>query len=409
MTKIVVKNIFQILPRPGGDAKKGASLKSTPKKPAASAKLLARPALTKAARHLRDLKREAGYRAAFKARGLRSDGKPFVPQKPCGCRNGCCLLCQKPGDKRYFPPAKLAALRADYDSGMAAAAVERKHGLSGKSLQAFFRRRGWPWRKYTRCHLRRINGRFQKDPPKSAREIAALIAQLKFVRVPAALKAEWKHWSLARRGKFIAQVRAHLAGRGHTFAPTGPHSANVQPFDYTTPAARAIMAAANAGRNSRTKAIQLHPGSQGMIHAGELWFWAHDGHQRQLHGHREERGQWRPFLHRHIYEKFYGKIPAGMTVIHVDGNKNNFDKQNLALRSMADCARMNHLSAQCLRNPTPENFARKAEMFQRIAGKAWATRNARRTQMQRRALATLLQSDGNVRGLLANLVQEAVR
>jgi len=33
--------------------------------------------------------------------------------------------------------------------------------------------------------------------------------------------------------------------------------------------------------------------------------------------------------HRHIYEQHHGKIPEGMIVIFVDGNKNNFDITNL--------------------------------------------------------------------------------
>jgi hypothetical protein len=54
-----------------------------------------------------------------------------------------------------------------------------------------------------------------------------------------------------------------------------------------------------------------------------------------------------------------------MTVIHADGNKNNFAAKNLVLRSMADCARMNAWHRHQEKHPG---------LARRIAVKSWITR-----------------------------------
>ena len=83
-----------------------------------------------------------------------------------------------------------------------------------------------------------------------------------------------------------------------------------------------------------------------------------------------------------IYEEAHGRIPEKFTVIHKDGNKNNLLPENLALRSMAECARQNA-------------WHRRREKFpglaQRIADKAWDTKNRRQVVLQRGATAALLQ------------------
>lgn len=320
-------------------------------------------------------------------------------RKPCGCLYGSCLQCRSSHSARYYTEQKVAAMRMDYDSGMTQAAVERKHGVPSKGLRGIFELRKIPLRDNTLRQPRHDGCRFVADPPKTEAELSAMIASLDKVKVPAALKAEWRHWSLAKRGQFIDRVRAALVQRGRKFAPTGPCSKNVIPFGYATPAARAIADAANVGLNSRTFVIDLKPSSQGLIFEDELWFWAFDGYQRQQHGHDLKAG-YRPFLHRYLYARWHGPIPDGFTVIFRDRNKNNFSKKNLALRSMADCAKHNALHAQCLRAPTPENLARKKEMFTRIADKAWETKNKKALARSRTLTANLLKTETGLLGQL---------
>ena len=330
--------------------------------------------------------RSAKYRAAYKARGLRSDGKPFARRKPCGCRNGCCLLCQQPGDKRYVSPEKLAALRADYETGMTAAAVERKYGLGRKSLKSFFERRGIPWRTYT---LRRpifANGRFQKDPPKTEKEIAALVAAATKIGVPPAIKQEWRHWSMAKRQAFIARLRVKFPST----MPTGKCSPNVTPFKYGDTHVHAIMDRLNAGRNSRTKVVNLKPNSEGLIYQGKIFFWR-AGSAGGATGYVGDRYPHLNLLNRLVYEQTHGPIPDKHTVIHRDGNKNNFTAGNLALRSMADCMRANSIHKM----PLPQRQAR------------WelAAQSHRHTRLLKARAATQALLNPHDAGLLAAFVK----
>jgi hypothetical protein len=74
-----------------------------------------------------------------------------------------------------------------------------------------------------------------------------------------------------------------------------------------------------------------------------LWFWSgREGFYYQ--------GKWspqtkRPSLHRTIYERSHGPVPAGCVVVHLDGNKNNLDPANLALRTRNDICRQNQARA----------------------------------------------------------------
>lgn len=301
--------------------------------------------------------------------------------KPCGCIYGSCIKCVRPDNEGRWSAAEVAAMRADYESGMPAAAVERKHGVGKKSLRGIFEVRGIPWRKYTFPTARNIGGRFVSDEPKTAAEITAMIAALPYVKVPTALRQEWKRWPMEKRGEFIARAREQLRAKGKKFAPTGPCSANVTPFDYATPAAWAIVNAANVGCTSQTAKMRLFPSSQGLIFEGELWFWAFDGYNRQKYGHDECGGE-RPFLHRYLYERWHGPIPKGMTVIFKDGNKNNFTRANLALRSMADCARMNHWAKN------PELV--RGGIAKRIAVKSWLNRGKKMNAVSRAQVGALL-------------------
>lgn len=56
----------------------------------------------------------------------------------------------------------------------------------------------------------------------------------------------------------------------------------------------------------------------------------------------EDPNTWR-LKHRVIWERHHGRIPAGHTLIFLDGNKQNFEIDNLILVSRAELARINQL------------------------------------------------------------------
>ena len=326
----------------------------------------------------------ARIRARYKKLGLRCDGKPLAPRRPCGCRNGRCLLCMKPGDRGYFTPAEIKAMYADYTAGLSLTAVGAKHGIDRKSVGGNFTRRGLALRPQKKPAL----GFGVKIPEPTAKELAAMIAGLKKIQVPPALKQVWKtRWPLARRKKFVQKMREKFPGT----RPTSPLSAGLEFFEYGTPAAHAILDRLNIGRTSQTKVAVLKPGSEGVIYGGILWLWVHSNDRRYGY---QKGGPWRGrfFLHRWLWEKYNRRaIPAGMTVIHADGNKNNFAPENLKLRSMADCMGQNTLH----RLPPAELRAcweRAAQTYART-----------RLQKSRALTAALLNFDAREPGLLATL------
>jgi hypothetical protein len=164
--------------------------------------------------------------------------------------------------------------------------------------------------------------------------------------VPQELKFEWRHWSLARRGKFIACIRAKL--NRPTDRPCLPFSANVEPFDYSTPRAQAIARQMNAGCTSRQWRAMIRLNSQGVIYQGRLYFWAADGgggHTGAYYIGPWTPGTGRPALHHIIWRKFNGPIPAGHVVRARDGNPNNLDPANLYLATRNDVARENQAAS----------------------------------------------------------------
>lgn len=276
---------------------------------------------------------------AFVARGLRTDGQPRAPRKPCGCLFGSCLKCAQPGNKLITPAELVAEMWAAYQSGKSLAAVEREFQRPEKSVRQIFVRRGYSVRPFPHPKHDPVTGRIIPFTPAAPEKIRAAIAQLKFVSVPPELKQEWRRRPMPWRLRLLRQIIAAVKPRN--LRPTTPFSKNVIPFDYGTPAAMALAARLNAGCTSQTKRVQIRPRSQGVIYAGRLWFWvAHtDG---AAVGYLSGGKNHRRLLHHEIWESHHGrKIPAAHTVIFRDGNKNNLAPKNLALRSMADCARLN--------------------------------------------------------------------
>jgi hypothetical protein len=197
--------------------------------------------------------------------------------------------------------------------------------------------------------------------PKTAKELAVIISRMTRVNVPAELRQEWRHWSLKRRGDFIVQVRRRLV-RTRNDPPTTTFSSNVEPFDYSSERAHAIMRKTNDGVPSRLWKMRIFPCSQGVIYDDQLWFWVpNTGYCR---------GVWRPEdkrpqLHHVIFAKHHGrKVPPGGVVRFIDRNNNNFSPTNLTLLTQNDICRENQAKAL-----TEKSRERTALLLQRAQGK----------------------------------------
>lgn len=319
---------------------------------------------------------QKAYRLARKKKfyklGLRSDGKPHVAPKPCGCRFGSCIKCKPEGSKLIYSVAQVAAMKRDYDSGMSRSAVERKYGCI-KGLQHIFERRGFKLRPPTHMPPRDPRtGKIIPHTPATAAQLTAMIATLKRLAVPVDLKHEWRLWPLAKRAAFVQRLRKIFPSN----RPTGKFSANVTPFVYGDPRVHAIAKEMNKGRNSRNKVIALRPCSEGVIYNGMLFFWDKVNDYIQGSFARSSRTL-RPILKRVIYEEHFDDLPADMLVIQKDGNKNNFLPENLGLISRAENAGRNHW----MRLP----LAEQKEVWEKTA----ATRRASTDEKFRRQVAVL--------------------
>jgi HNH endonuclease len=326
-------------------------------------------------------------RRAFQKDGLRSDGKPRALPKPCGCTFGSCMQCRKRGHKLIWSATEVKAMWKDYSSGMSRGAVEQKYGVGKKGLQDIFERRGYKLRPYKFRQARRINGAFVADPPKTAAQITEMIRGLKRLAVPEGLKKEWRLWSLAKRAVFTKRLRKRFPST----RPTGPFSTNVEPFEYGTPRAHQIVARLNLGCSSQTKVATIKPSSEGVIWCNQLFYWIKN---KQGSGDGYQSGgnpKSRVFLHRMLWERHNGRlVPPKFTVIYRDGNKNNLQPENLTLRSMADCARMNQVFRRLRENPDDESLKAKAR---HVIERTHEGRRRRLQEREQQTLAALLNND----------------
>lgn len=233
---------------------------------------------------------------------------------------------------------------ADYERLQSLKAVARHHRTSPCVVRAVLLRNGYSLRVF-KSVPRQANGVPVPHAPKTAAEITALIAQMTYLRIPPPLRIEWRRWPLVQRAAFIARVRARHPAL--STRPTTPFSANVEPFDYGSPHAHALMQAANRGRNSRTKAVQLRVGSQGVIYRDRLYFWAPEGGVSGAYYIGPwRRGTGRPALHHIIWAEAHGQpVPAACCVRFVDGNRNNFAPANLVLTTKNEVCRENQAAA----------------------------------------------------------------
>jgi hypothetical protein len=279
--------------------------------------------------------------------GLRTDGRPRAKKKPCGCLAGSCLKCRAT-KKSYLRGELVKKMHADYMAGMSQGALGRKYRSasgkprSGSEFRQFFSRRGL-FVKPTPSQCRHQLGNpgcFAAVTPKTETEIAALVGKLARAKLPAELRQEWRSWPFEKRAAFIARLRRKFPST----RPTTPFSANVEPFDYSSPRAWEIANQMNAGLPSNQWPVHLKIKSEGVIYQGRLYFW--------LKHHRGDFGAYyigpysssagRPALHQIIWTQLRGKIPPKNTVVFADGNKNNFDPKNLVLKTRNQNLRENH-------------------------------------------------------------------
>lgn len=239
---------------------------------------------------------------------------------------------------RRLPDSLVHAMYQDYRAGMTFAAVERKHDRPVKSVRTLFVSRGLHVRESKGVStFRRPDGSFAPYIPKTEEEIEAIILKATKVTVPEELRLDWRKWDLARRGDFIARLRARISGPNDR--PDLPFSDNVEPFDYTSGKAWEIVHAKNGDSDSRRWKARILPSSQGVIFAGRLYFWNGIGNG-YFEGCSWTRGHGRPSLHHVIWSLHHGRsVPPAHVVRHADGNPNNLAPSNLILRTRNDVIR----------------------------------------------------------------------
>jgi hypothetical protein len=237
---------------------------------------------------------------------------------------------------------EIAAMHALHLAGHTLAAIGRKFARSGKQVGHLFRNRGLSVRHVGRppSNGRRDDGTFETYTPASEEVIEAAIQAATRICIPEHLRLDWRKWDMARRGDFIARIRARLASDRDR--PELSFSANVEPFDYTSPRAQQIardLALETRRIDNRICPCKIKLSSQGVIWRDGLWFWvANTGYVAGSW----EPGKGRPALHRLIWEDHHDtKLQPGDVIRHADGNPNNLDPANLVLASRADLAREN--------------------------------------------------------------------
>lgn len=255
-------------------------------------------------------------------------------------------IARRASARRRKLDALAAAAYADYQQGKSLPEVGRKYGRSSTAMREMFRRRGYALRKDWRSDKpHAANGCFLPKAILSGAEVDAILEQTTRFLVPEPLKFTWRKWSLAQRGAFLARLRARIgAGRAQVNRPTGPYSANVEPFDYASERAHAIVDALNAGRDSRTKIAQLRLNSEGVIFEGELWFWTYKvGYAK---GPIRTVGKLL-LLHHHLWSRAHDgrTVPPDHVLRFIDGNENNLTPENLRLVTRDEVCRENQARA----------------------------------------------------------------
>lgn len=231
-------------------------------------------------------------------------------------------------------PALVRQMHREHLQGLYLRDLQRKYGYQDQNIKNAFVRLGLEVRLCpTLGHYARTMHRHSRE------EILALVAQTGRVMIPVALRTEWREWDLKKRWWLIQKL---IEKHGLPFdLPSGPYSANVQPFHYGTPEAHEVAAKINEGLNSRQWLCHLKIMSRGVIHGGYLWSYVPEyGYVRGGY----TPGSGRKVLHRELYKAHHGPIPRDCVVRFIDGNPNNLDPANLTLATRNDVARQNQAS-----------------------------------------------------------------
>ena len=244
----------------------------------------------------------------------------------------------KPGTPRKkflrHDPKLVHRMHKDHLKGMNLYQLSKKYGYRDGNIKAVFAHYGLEVR------IQKGAGWFPRTlRRRTEAEILALVAQTRRVMIPVALRTEWRKWDLEKRWWLIQKL---IEKHGLPFdLPSGPYSANVQPFHYGTPEAHQVAAKINEGLNSRQWLCHLKIMSRGVIHGGYLWSYVPEyGYVRGGY----TPGSGRKVLHRELYKAHHGPIPRDCVVRFIDGNPNNFDPANLTLATRNELARENQAS-----------------------------------------------------------------
>lgn len=279
--------------------------------------------------------------------------------------------------RHALPDDLLRQLHAAWMGGESLMSIGRRTGTSPKGLRCAFAIRGLPLKQSGNADKQRTSlGTFAAAEPVSEADIAAAIARTRKFMIPEELRLHWNHCDLDARARIIAALRARHAHPNDR--PETPFSGNVIPFDYATPAAREIAAAANAGLPSQRWIIHLKINSQGVIWNGRLFFWVRQS-KTYIKGIRWTPENGRPILARIIWETANGTpVPDGFVVRHRDGNPNNLDPSNLYICTRDELSRANqaaHLTRKAraitkailAKHQSPENDATDSHLISQIS------------------------------------------
>lgn len=219
---------------------------------------------------------------------------------------------------------EVARMHAEYMAGATLAEIARRFGRSGGSIGELFRRRGLQIREYKGPSQHKADGTFVAAVPLTAAEIQTMIDEATDIAIPERLRLEWRKWPLDRRADFVTRLRARL--NDHLPDPK-LFSRNVEFFSYGHPAAHVLMDKLNEGTNSRGFRVKINLKTWGVIYDELLWTWSPNtggfvqGPFHPAHG--------RPALHRELFRKHHGAIPADHVVRFIDGNRFNLEPSNL--------------------------------------------------------------------------------